>query len=151
MLSIEQMREYVQAADNLEDAHRAFNEASRALDRAQKAWDLVEARLDKKGAAPRPAKDTPFRSGQKAGQITTQELLERTMTVNKKLRGESTSAIAKACPGTMSEIVERTGIAKTSVSTLINRLMKDGIVKKGGTVPMPGYANRTTTVYELAV
>ena len=150
MLSIEQMREYVQAADNLEEAHRAYNEAGRALDQAQKKWDLIEGRLGGT-EVPKPTKGTPTRSGRPAGQITTQELLERTMTVNKKLRGESTISIAKACPGTMSEIVERTGLAKTSVSTLIHRLMKDGIVKKGDTVPMPGYANRTTTVYELAV
>ena len=47
--------------------------------------------------------------------------------------------------------MERTGVKKTSVSTLLNRLMKDGIVKKAGDAPIPGYESRTTTIYDLAV
>jgi DNA-binding IclR family transcriptional regulator len=68
---------------------------------------------------------------------------------NKKLRGEATLAVLRALPATLPQIVERTGLKKTSASTMLDRLQNDGLVVKAGDALIPGYEFRSATVYDL--
>lgn len=147
-MDLDKMRAYVKAADELQEATAALHEADRRLQSARRTYEAAA-----KAVGTAPVEESPLvtRATPVSGVITPEELRQRTMAVNKKLRGESTIAICQAMPGTITEIVERTGVKKTSVSTLLNRLMKDGIVKKAGDAPIPGYESRTTTIYDLAV
>jgi hypothetical protein len=147
-MDLDKMRQYIDAADALEDARRQVADAEANLRQAEKRMALVSTAVGE--PAPDPTTLSVPRKNNPTG-ISVAELRARTMAINKKLRGDSTIAMCQAMPGTITEIVERTGVKKTSASTMLNRLMKDGIVKKAGTVPIPGYENRTTTVYDLAV
>lgn len=141
------LREYVEAYEQLQELKAAAEAAQEAVRKQEQA---LERLANKVGSDLLPAAVRPVTNTNPTG-ISAEELRQRTLAVNKKLRGDSTIAICQALPGTITELTERSGVKKTSVSTILNRLVKDGIVKKGGEAPIPGYENRTTAVYELAV
>lgn len=145
MISLELMKQYVHAADELEAAQA---EIAKWEDVAAKAKVRMEEAASKMDGAPAPAVAAAV--VQSAGPSDA-EIKARALKANKKVRGEATLAILRALPGTLPQIVERTGLKKTTASTLIARLQNDGLVKKDGKEKIPGYAERTTTVYGLAV
>lgn len=145
MIPIEVMREYVHGADKLAEAQQEISKWERIAAEAKAQMERAAAQMGQGEAVPPPPPTVM------PGRVSNAEIQQRTLGANKKIRGEATLAILKALPGTLPEITQRTGLKKTTVSTLVNRLQKDGLVKKAGEELMPGYENRTATVYDMAV
>lgn len=145
MIALDVLREYVHAADELEAAQA---EIAKWEEVAAKAKSKMERAASKMSGEVEPP---PVVITTASGGPTDADIKERALKANKKIRGEATLAILKALPGTLPQITERTGLKKTSVSTLIARLQHDGLVEKTGSEKIPGYESRTTTVYGLAV
>jgi hypothetical protein len=144
MISLELMKEYVHAADELEQAQHEIAKWESVAAKAKVRMEQVAAKMGE--PVERPVPVVVSHSG-----TSDAEIKERALKANKKVRGEATLAILKALPGTLPQVVERTGIKKTTASTLIARLQHDGLVKKTGSERIPGYESRTTTVYDMAV
>jgi hypothetical protein len=147
MISIDLMREYVHSADALAEAQAEIRKWEAAAAKARAHMEDAAAKMNGgESVEVEPPPLTVMPEG-----ISTAEIQQRTLRANKKIRGEATLAILKALPGTLPEITQRTGLKKTTVSTLVSRLQTDGLVKKDGETLMPGYEHRTATVYGLAV
>jgi predicted Rossmann fold nucleotide-binding protein DprA/Smf involved in DNA uptake len=153
MISLDLMRQYVEAADQLATAESDRKDAERRI----KAAEQLLARLEPKMEGKAPPRVTLTKHARQTtpkimeGVVSAEELMERTRKANKKIRGEATLAILQAMPGTLPQITERTGLKKASVSTLVARLQNDGVIKKDGEELLPGYENRFTFRYSLAV
>lgn len=144
MIPMDLMKEYVHAADELEAAQLEIAKWEEVAAKAKVRMETAAAKMGEPVPAPVPVVALPTRTSDA-------EIKERALKANKKVRGEATLAILKALPGTLPQVVERTGIKRTTASTLIARLQKDGVVRKAGTEKIPGYESRTTTVYDMAV
>lgn len=151
MISLDLMRQYVQAADELGEAKRALADAEKRVEQARRAVERLQPKMQ--GVAP-SVLDTEMASTQTApksfaGTRTDEQIRAFALARNRKVRGEGTLAILRAMPGTLPELVDRTGMKKTSVSTMIARLQNDGLVAKSGEKAIPGYESRTAAVYDL--
>lgn len=153
MISLDLMRQYVHAADELADAKVSFREAEERLERARRTMEKLEPKMGDLAPKRAAAEVQAGRRGPKVfeSDITDEELMQRSRAKNKKIRGEATMAIMKAMPGTLSQITDRTGLKKTTVSTLLSRLQHDELIKKSGEEVIPGYEKRAVAVYDLAV
>lgn len=153
MISLDLMRQYVQAADDLVQAKDDLADAERRVKQAQQAIDRLAPKME--GMAPPPvlverqARVQPPKDVE--GTLTDEQIRSRALAANKKIRGEATLAILKAMPATLNQITERTGLKKATVSTVVSRLQSDGVVMKAGEELLPGYENRRVTKYDLAV
>lgn len=146
MLSLDVMKEYVHAADELESALKEIAKWEGIAANARVRMEDARSKIGTPVPEPKAYEFTPSN-----GQVTEADIKARALRANKKVRGEVTLAVLKAMPGTIPQIVERTGVKKTTVSTLVARLQNDGLVLKKGKEAIPGYESRTTTVYDLAV